>query len=110
MNCSSDGTDPIPSRPPARPPRTPPVGRDRYAHTRELSRCRGAVMKWYLMAGDWKQFTGMVKAKWARLTDGDLTTFGGSSGQLAALLQKKYGYARDEAEREIKDFAQEHSQ
>ena len=65
-------------------------------------------MKWYQMAGDWKQFTGMVKAKWAKLTDGDLTTFGGSSDQLAALLQKKYGYARDEAEREIADFAQEH--
>lgn len=62
-------------------------------------------MKWYQMAGDWKQFTSMVKARWAKLTDGDLATFGGSSNQLAALLQEKYGYARDEAEREIKDFA-----
>jgi uncharacterized protein YjbJ (UPF0337 family) len=67
-------------------------------------------MKWYQIAGDWKQFTGMVKAKWAKLTDGDLTTFGGNSDQLAALLQKKYGYARDEAEREIAEFAQEHDQ
>jgi uncharacterized protein YjbJ (UPF0337 family) len=67
-------------------------------------------MKWYQMAGDWKQFTGMVKAKWAKLTDSDLTTFSGNSRQLAALLQKKYGYARDEAEREIADFAQEHGQ
>lgn len=66
-------------------------------------------MKWYQMAGDWKQFTSMVKARWAKLTDGDLTTFGGSSNQLAALLREKYGYARDEAEREIKDFAQEHT-
>lgn len=66
-------------------------------------------MKWYQIADDWKQFTGMVKARWAKLTDGDLTTFGGSSDQLAALLQEKYGYAKDEAEREIKDFAQEHS-
>ena len=62
------------------------------------------------MAGDWKQFTVMVKAKWAKLTDGDLTTFGGNSRQLAALLQKKYGYARDEAEREIADFAHDHDQ
>ena len=67
-------------------------------------------MKWYQMAGDWKQFTGMVKAKWAKLTDGDLTTFGGNSNQLAAILQKKYGYAKDEAEREIADFAKEHDQ
>lgn len=67
-------------------------------------------MKWYQIAGDWKQFEGMVKAKWAKLTDGDLTTFGGNSRQLAAILQKRYGYARDEAEREIADFAQEHAE
>jgi uncharacterized protein YjbJ (UPF0337 family) len=66
-------------------------------------------MKWYQMAGDWKQFTGMVKAKWAKLTDSDLTTFSGNSQQLAALLQKRYGYARDEAEREIADFTREHA-
>ena len=65
-------------------------------------------MKWYQMAGDWKQFTDMVKARWAKLTDGDLTTFGGNSDQLAAILRKKYGYAQDEAEREIADFAKEH--
>ena len=28
------------------------------------------------LAGDWKQFTGMVKQKWGKLTDEDLTTFG----------------------------------
>jgi uncharacterized protein YjbJ (UPF0337 family) len=65
-------------------------------------------MKWYQIAGDWKQFTRMVKAKWGRLTDGDLTTFGGNSDQLASLIQKKYGYARDDAEREIAEFAHEH--
>jgi uncharacterized protein YjbJ (UPF0337 family) len=65
-------------------------------------------MKWYRIAGDWKQFTGMVKAKWGRLTDGDLTTFGGNGDQLAALLQQKYGYAKDEAERQIADFEHEH--
>jgi uncharacterized protein YjbJ (UPF0337 family) len=66
-------------------------------------------MKWYQMAGDWKQFTGMVKQKWGKLTDGDLTTFGGDSDQLAALLQRKYGYARDDAEREIAEFSSEHT-
>jgi len=66
-------------------------------------------MKWYQIAGDWKQFEGMVKAKWARLTDGDLTTFGGKSQQLAVILQKRYGYAKDEADREIADFENEHT-
>ena len=67
-------------------------------------------MKWYQIAGDWKQFTGLVKAKWDKLTDGDLTTFGGTSGQLAdACSRRRYGYARDEAEREIADFTHEHN-
>jgi uncharacterized protein YjbJ (UPF0337 family) len=66
-------------------------------------------MKWYQIASDWKQFTGLVKAKWGKLTDGDLTTFSGQSNQLADLLQKKYGYTRDEARSEIEQFAQEHT-
>jgi uncharacterized protein YjbJ (UPF0337 family) len=62
-------------------------------------------MKWYQIAGDWQQFTVMVKENWDKLTDDDLTTFGGQSDQLAGLLQQKYGYAREQAETEISDFA-----
>ena len=62
-------------------------------------------MKWYEIAGDWKQFTDKVKARWSKLTDGDLTTFGGQHEQLSTLLQRKYGYPRDEAEREINEFS-----
>jgi len=63
-------------------------------------------MKWYEIAGDWQQFTGLVKEKWGKLTDADLTTFSGNSEQLAGILQKKYGYAREEAEKQINEFAQ----
>ncbi len=62
-------------------------------------------MIWYEIAGDWKHFTEKVKAKWGKLTDADLTTFSGKREQLSSLLQRKYGYARDEAEREINDFS-----
>jgi uncharacterized protein YjbJ (UPF0337 family) len=64
-------------------------------------------LKWYQLAGDWKQFTGMVKQKWGKLTDADLTTFGGNRDQLAGLLQQKYGYAKEQAEKEITEFANE---
>ena len=37
-------------------------------------------MTWYQLAGDWRQFTVMVKQRWDRLTDADLTTFGGGRG------------------------------
>ncbi len=65
-------------------------------------------MNWYQIADDWKKFTGKVKAKWSKLTDDDLTTFSGKSDQLAGLLQQKYGYAKEQAEREISDFSHEH--
>jgi uncharacterized protein YjbJ (UPF0337 family) len=62
-------------------------------------------MKWYEIAGDWKHFTDKVKTRWGRLTDPDLTTFSGKRDQLARLLQEKYGYAREQAEREINEFS-----
>ena len=64
-------------------------------------------MIWYQLAGDWKQFTGKVKQRWGKLTDDDLTTFGGKRDQLASILQQKYGYARDQAEREISEFSRD---
>ncbi len=67
-------------------------------------------MKWYRIAGDWREFTDLLKERWSKLTDADFTTFSGESGQLALLLQKKYGYARDVAEREIAAFANEHNE
>ncbi len=62
-------------------------------------------MTWYQIAGDWQQFTAMVKQRWDKLTDADLTTFGGQSDQLAGLLQRKYGYTREQADNEITEFS-----
>jgi uncharacterized protein YjbJ (UPF0337 family) len=64
-------------------------------------------MIWYQLAGDWKQFTGKVKQRWGKLTDDDLTTFGGKRDQLARLLQQRYGFAKDQAEREINEFSRD---
>jgi uncharacterized protein YjbJ (UPF0337 family) len=63
-------------------------------------------MKWYQLASDWRHFTAMVKEEWDKLTDDDLTTFGGQSDQLAGLLQQKYGYSREQAEKSITEFSQ----
>jgi uncharacterized protein YjbJ (UPF0337 family) len=62
-------------------------------------------MTWYQIANDWQQFTAIVKEEWDKLTDDDLTTFGGQSDQLAGILQQKYGYAREKAEKEITEFS-----
>jgi uncharacterized protein YjbJ (UPF0337 family) len=63
-------------------------------------------MTWYLIAGDWEKFTALVKEEWDKLTDDDLTTFGGQSDQLAGLLVRKYGYGREQAVKEITAFSE----
>jgi uncharacterized protein YjbJ (UPF0337 family) len=62
-------------------------------------------MNWDQIAGDWKQFTGKAKAKWGKLTDNDLTFAAGKRDQLAGLLQQRYGYAKDQAEKELDEFS-----
>ena len=57
-------------------------------------------MNWDRISGNWKQFTGQVKEKWGKRTDDDLTTIAGKRDQLAGKLQERYGYAKDQAERE----------
>ena len=58
-------------------------------------------MNWDTIQGDWKQFKGKVKEQWGHLTDDDLDVIDGKKDQLAGTLQKRYGYARDEAEAQI---------
>ena len=54
--------------------------------------------------GDWKQIKGKAKEKWGELTDDDLDQIDGKKDQLVGKLQERYGYARDEAEREAEKF------
>lgn len=62
-------------------------------------------MNWDQIEGNWKQFKGKVKEKWAALTDDDVTAVRGRRDQLAGRLQERYGYAKDRAERELDEFA-----
>jgi uncharacterized protein YjbJ (UPF0337 family) len=54
-----------------------------------------------ILVGKWKQKRGQVKQWWGKVTDDDLDRIDGDVDELAGILQERYGYARDEAEREI---------
>ncbi|RYD15926.1 MAG: CsbD family protein [Lysobacteraceae bacterium] len=54
--------------------------------------------------GQWKQLAGRIKEKWGKLTDDDLTIAEGNSQYLAGKVQERYGVAKDEAERQVKEF------
>jgi uncharacterized protein YjbJ (UPF0337 family) len=54
-----------------------------------------------ILRGKWTKMRGQVKEWWGLLTDDDLDRIDGNVDQLAGALQERYGYAREEAEREI---------
>ena len=61
-------------------------------------------MNWDTLKGDWKQFSGKVPEKWGDLTDDELETARGKREQFEGLLQKKYGWAKEEARRQVDEF------
>ena len=54
--------------------------------------------------GNWKQFKGNLKEQWGKLTDDDLTVIAGKRDQLAGKIQERYGYAKDQASKEVGDW------
>jgi uncharacterized protein YjbJ (UPF0337 family) len=54
-----------------------------------------------ILAGKWKQISGELKAWWGKLTDDDISWIGGQKDKLMGLLQERYGYTREQAQREI---------
>ena len=62
---------------------------------------------WDSIAGKWKQYTGEVKKKWGKLTDDELLQANGNRDILAGKIQEKYGVAREEANKQIDQWAEE---
>ncbi len=56
------------------------------------------------LGGNWKQFKGKAKEKWGKLTDDDMTVIEGKRDQLVGKIQERYGYAKDEADKEVTDW------
>ena len=61
-------------------------------------------MNWDTIQGNWKQLTGQAKQQWGKLTDDDLQVVAGHRDQLSGKIQERYGIAKDEAEKQIKEW------
>ena len=57
-----------------------------------------------VLQGKWKQLKGEVKRQWGKLTDDELDMIEGNKDKLVGMVQERYGYARDQAAREVDDF------
>jgi uncharacterized protein YjbJ (UPF0337 family) len=56
------------------------------------------------LEGNWKEFKGKVRQKWAELTNDDLDRIEGRREELVGTIQKRYGKAREVAEREVDEW------
>ena len=60
--------------------------------------------KWDQVKGNWKQFKGEAKKQWGKLTDDDLAQVQGEREKLIGRIQKRYGEARQEVERQVDEW------
>jgi uncharacterized protein YjbJ (UPF0337 family) len=58
-------------------------------------------MDWNIVAGNWKQFKGKVKAQWGKLTGSRLEAIDGKRVELSGKVQEGYGITKDAAEQQI---------
>lgn len=64
-------------------------------------------MNWDQVAGNWKQMKGAAKQRWAKLTDDDMTALSGKRDELVGKIQERYGYTREQAQKEADAWADE---
>jgi uncharacterized protein YjbJ (UPF0337 family) len=57
-----------------------------------------------ILKGNWRQLRGAVRERWGKLTDDDLDVIAGQRDKLVGRVQEMYGVARDEAERQVREF------
>ncbi|WP_078120414.1 CsbD family protein [Thiosocius teredinicola] len=61
-------------------------------------------MNWEQIKGNWNQAKGHLKVRWGELTDDDLDVIEGERDKLVGKIQERYGIAKEEAERQVKEF------
>jgi len=62
------------------------------------------VMNWDQIKSDWREVRGKLKERWDKLTESDLSGIAGKRDQLISVLQKRYDYAKEQAEKALDSF------
>ena len=57
-----------------------------------------------ILKGKWEQLKGKVRSKWGKLTDDDVEKIGGAKDRLVGSIRERYGFAKEDAEREVEDW------
>lgn len=54
--------------------------------------------------GNWKQFSGSVRAQWSRFTGDESGVNAGKRDQLAGSIQELHGLSKEESARQLREF------
>ena len=65
-------------------------------------------MNWDTVKGNWKQFSGKVRERWGELTDDEVEQVKGDREQLAGKIQERYGVTKEEAHKQVDEWASKH--
>jgi uncharacterized protein YjbJ (UPF0337 family) len=57
-----------------------------------------------ILKGKWNQIKGDVKKSFGKFTDDDMMVIEGDATKAAGILQERYGYTREEAEKRWNEF------
>ena len=57
-----------------------------------------------ILKGKWMQMKGSLRGQWAKLTDNDIDEIQGDTEKFIGKLQERYGYGREQAEKELNDY------
>ena len=63
-------------------------------------------MNWDRIQAEWKDLKGKARVQWGKLTDDELARVRGNREQLEAAVQKRYGLAKEEAAKQVDEWAQ----
>jgi uncharacterized protein YjbJ (UPF0337 family) len=65
---------------------------------------RRTAMNAEQIKGQWKQVKGEIRKQWGKLTDDEIEMIAGERDILIGKLQEKYGYSKEEAQRQVDRF------
>jgi len=61
-----------------------------------------------ILKGQWNQLIGGMKTQWGKLTNDDWTQVEGSYDKLVGKVQERYGYQKEQAQRDVDDWLARH--
>lgn len=62
------------------------------------------MLTWDQIKGDWQQLSAKLKDRWDRLNREDLAAIAGNRDLAVDLLQQRYDWGKEQAEKELDQF------